>query len=555
MLVLLPLLCLLIQPWKGSQAFSKLKHPLLTIGRRSSPRTSQAVVTSTSLSVLPADGALEEVARNDIILQQLAALREQQQGSADGLLPGLSHLLDSLSSSDGQSVLLIISAMIYLVADNRPRGSVAEDLVDIGRSPSDPANLGLLAKKFIAKDTSLGYYPGFIKSVERTTAGKVDDKALQQARKYLWAVGKDKVLDPTDRRGQLPLQLSYLFGGVKVPTTLARIREPSLPFSDNLYTASRGGDGVEIFASRDIVAGEELFLIRRTPALPLPEEEIKDVSERNTNPEDSATSQQAVIEPIVLSEDRPFSPSVLPKQEGFLGELVDRDDRYREKGIISPQDAEKRFRARGQGMFGESAEDRELMDSLLGQSGDLVPPAATPSTGDKETRPVNSVFSTRRNPLTSVDGVESKSEEDEELLDRLFQQLQRDIRETAPTGSDAKEGEGSSVLSKEDVERLQNKFDQLSDEEVESVFRKLRKNFGKQLLKDYQEFKKENPISSMPAVPPKNEVVRNKYQKEFHEVEKELEKLYQDPIAVWQDMLQSPEKWISGEGNEEDKSK
>lgn len=252
----------------------------------------------------------------------------------------------------------------------------------------------------------------------------------------------------------------------------------------------------------------------------------------------------------MLSEDRTFSPSVLPKQEGrFLGELVDKDERYKEKGIISPQDAEKRFRARGQGMFGESAEDRELMDSLLGQSGDLSPPAATPS---KETKPVNSVFSTRRNPTTSLNGAESESEDDEVLLDRLFQQLQRDIRETAPSGSDSKEG--SSILSKEEVERLQNKFDQLSDEEVESVFRKLRKNFGKQLLRDYQEFKKENPISSMPAVPPKNEVVRSKYQEEFHEVEKELEKLYQDPIAVWQDMLQSPEKWISGEGNE-DKSK
>lgn len=33
------------------------------------------------------------------------------------------------------------------------------------------------------------------------------------------------------------------------------------------------------------------------------------------------------------------------------------------------------------------------------------------------------------------------------------------------------------------------------------------------------------------------------YDKEFQEVEKELEKIYNDPIAAWQEMIKNPSKY------------
>jgi hypothetical protein len=55
------------------------------------------------------------------------------------------------------------------------------------------------------------------------------------------------------------------------------------------------------------------------------------------------------------------------RPDGFISKLKEKEKKYKSlDGIISPQEAAKRFSDMGSGMFG-SEEDQELIDNLLGK--------------------------------------------------------------------------------------------------------------------------------------------------------------------------------------------
>ena len=66
-----------------------------------------------------------------------------------------------------QSAAVVATGLGFLVFDKRPRGSARNDLVEVRKSKLiKNDNLGVFAKTFIPKGTSLGMYPGFRRTLE-----------------------------------------------------------------------------------------------------------------------------------------------------------------------------------------------------------------------------------------------------------------------------------------------------------------------------------------------------------------------------------------------------
>jgi len=68
--------------------------------------------------------------------------------------------------NDIQNAAIILSGLAYIVYERRPRGSARNDLIEIKKSKAISNNLGVFAKKFIPEGTTIGIYPGYLKTVE-----------------------------------------------------------------------------------------------------------------------------------------------------------------------------------------------------------------------------------------------------------------------------------------------------------------------------------------------------------------------------------------------------
>ena len=51
---------------------------------------------------------------------------------------------------------------------------------------------------------------------------------------------------------------------------------------------------------------------------------------------------------------------------------------------------------------------------------------------------------------------------------------------------------------------------------------------------------------NMPRATPVDEGMRSKYDRELTAIEDELEKIYNDPLGVWRDLITNPEKFDDG---------
>ena len=134
--------------------------------------------------------------------------------------------------------------------------------------------MGLYASQPLSKGTVLGKYPGVL----RPSSNFLNKyESIPQTAVYTWRFTDNKsCIDPTDKDGLLldrcyggtdDYPFSYfihqvLFGWVNVPTFLARINEPPIGsggcnviVTENLETRE-----VEFELSRDVLAGEELFM-------------------------------------------------------------------------------------------------------------------------------------------------------------------------------------------------------------------------------------------------------------------------------------------------------
>ena len=58
---------------------------------------------------------------------------------------------------------------------------------------------------------------------------------------------------------------------------------------------------------------------------------------------------------------------------------------------------------------------------------------------------------------------------------------------------------------------------------------------------------KEVESKKMPRAPPVDPEMRKKYKRELDAIENELDKIYSDPMGVWQEFMANPEKFLNEE--------
>ena len=75
----------------------------------------------------------------------------------------------------------------------------------------------------------------------------------------MYALNEEQVIDPTNADGTVDLEITFLFGLIKVDTTIARINEPPTGGDVNVFTRV-DASGVSVVAERNIFTGEEVFM-------------------------------------------------------------------------------------------------------------------------------------------------------------------------------------------------------------------------------------------------------------------------------------------------------
>jgi hypothetical protein len=172
---------------------------------------------------------------------------------------------------------------------------------------------------------------------------------------------------------------------------------------------------------------------------------------------------------------------------------------------------------------------------------------------------------------SSEDSDASEPSDDKQLLDSLKKQLGKDavknIDKIPSINSAVVPARGvplmaedkvdpvvkKAPLSSEEAEDLQKRLDNLTDEQVEKVFAKMRAALTSRAKEEVQaamEERRSEGGGSKPVLP-KAEVsdpeVRKKYNKELSIIEEELEGMYNDPLKVWQDIMMNPTKFTGDE--------
>jgi len=167
-------------------------------------------------------------------------------------------------------------------------------------------------------------------------------------------------------------------------------------------------------------------------------------------------------------------------------------------------------------------------------------------------------------------------DEDDELLDGLRSQMGEDRGEDSPDlmesmedmfggvkGEPAsspnakasepqedKEEASSTMLSKDEAEDLQRRLDNMTDEQVEQVFAKLRTALSDKMKSDLEvaieKNKADKGLKTMPRAAVNDPAVRSKYSSELNSIELELEKMYSDPLGVWSELMANPDKYSPG---------
>lgn len=291
--------------------------------------------------------------------------------------------------------------------------------------------------------------------------------------------------------------------------------------------------------------------------------------------------------------------------DGFLSKLSKKDkEQYgASSGIISPEEASKMFTEEGGVALFATDEDRELIESITGKAKIATSDGATPSLKKKEAPVKTGKEEEDADILRSLMSQIGKSDGDGQGGDAiagvdpddifgsndglgmmkmpssattpLTMQRQDTVADTTSnsvsTTSSTSLGVGSvsgaggamsemtvkePALTQKEADELQARLDNMTDEQIEAVFTKLRSSIGVQLQNELSESLVEEgltgsngppkPKRDMPRVAPIDENVRRKYEGELAEVEQELEKMYNDPLGVWRDMLKKEKKESEG---------
>ena len=146
--------------------------------------------------------------------------------------------------------------------------------------------------------------------------------------------------------------------------------------------------------------------------------------------------------------------------------------------------------------------------------------------------------------------------EEQEVLQKVRRQLGKSEASAAPRTMERSQVNGSQgnpvgkpVISKEEADDMLNRLDNLTDEEVERVFAKMRQSIAS-AAKERLGASIEERRSSMkppPRAAPQDPEVRRRYEKELSAIESELESIYRDPLKVWEEIMLNPDKYLGKE--------
>jgi hypothetical protein len=78
------------------------------------------------------------------------------------------------SWTDASNALIVLGGLAYFANEKRPRGAARDDLIEMKKSTIPTANLGAFSKKFIPKGTTIGRYPGFLRSMTDALSSSKD---------------------------------------------------------------------------------------------------------------------------------------------------------------------------------------------------------------------------------------------------------------------------------------------------------------------------------------------------------------------------------------------
>ena len=529
--------------------------------------------------------------------------------------PELAQLQDVLSGpadntlSDISNALILAGGVGYFVYEKRPRGSARDDLMEVRQSKIAGANLGVFAKKIIPEGTTLGRFPGFLVQAEEALAGKVSDKARESAKKYMFAINDEQVIDPTNSAGTLDLELTFLFGLLKVDTMLARINEPPIGGDVNVYTRV-DATGVVVIAERNIFTDEEILMdygrVYDRSDYEKQEQLAKEADIKATLQKQLEEEDMVRLQPITVEQARAkgqggqkFNQDT-SNPDGFIGKLTKQDEtKFAKAGIMTPEEAAGMFTDMGVGMFGSEA-DRDLMESMQGKSKTTeTKSGGAAADGNSKERNTDyfgrggmgddELMQTLKDQMgannleegggdffgSTGGGGASASSMFDELMGGKSKTAKKSTPIAAPTPVATKQtspapssSSGSDEMVKrpaltvEEADELTRSLDDMTDAEVQRVLNQL-KNAVTSKLKDevVQSIKtrKDEVIQSsatkapkkMPRAKPLNPEVRAKYSKELDAIEDGLEKIYSDPISVWQELMANPDKYLGDETEEE----
>ena len=531
-------------------------------------------------------------------------------GAAQSSADSGSSLTSGDLLSDLQNVAILTAGIAYFAYEKRPRGDARTDLVEIRRSTIANANMGVFSKQFIAADTLVGCFPGYVMNVENALEGKRDEDAKISAKKYMWSISDEEVLDPTNGEGKLEMEISYFGGLIKVNTAMARVNEPPPSADCNLYTKVDNGQ-VYVYAERDIFANEELYLDYGES---YDRSDYNDMNEIENRLKESQIKQRLddeefmTLRPIV-DEAKDSAPSSKLETDttnpsGFIAKLGQKEKSFDDSGIISPEEGAQLFGEFGvRGLTG-NAEEREFMESMRkgGKGSDgMEPKRSNPRPTAKENtvdeKSIMDALLGGASVRGVVDGIESggsgsgsgsgnaKDSDTEELMADLMKQMGSenannmdsipDLAEAAGTnkipvppnasapaapasksklGVDESGSKPTTLLTEEETEDLQRRIDNMTDEQVEKVFAKMRGALGEKAsaemadsLEEARKLTTSKGKREMPRAKPVDDEVRKKYDRELNAIEDELEKIYNDPLGVWQELITNPESFNEDE--------
>lgn len=468
-----------------------------------------------------------------------------------------------------QNALIVLGGLSVYFLDSKPQGSCVSDLVDIRKSSIPGASLGLYATKTIPEGTVIGTFPGFVKPVEEAIKQKIDDNAIENAKRYFWALNSVSVLDPTNEQGGLDLEISFFFGLFKVDTSIARINEPPKGGDCNVFTrTSSDGKVIEVVAEKDIFANTEIFM---------------DYG-RSYNRDDYTTTQSDIDKELLMMEKEKedmmkFQPVVVDSdsdmiydqdttnRDGFISKLSQKasdDDAYDSMGILQPSEGMKAFTKQGSNMF-RSKEDQELVAAIEGNKNSNSDILGSRKGEEESNSKVGNNDDDLISDLRAQLGKDAKeiTDDDKNLFDDFVGTKIPTASSTASPSSSSSSSTSPSpppqpkmkkMLEDNEAEDLQRRIDAMTDEQLEKVFAKMRSTMGDKLEEELGKKLKEKMNESytsrkLSESETANPELRKKYSEELELIEEELEKMANDPLSVWSALATDPTKYLENDGD------